>query len=120
MTHRKLEKQRAVAPALPDHIARSIAKAPHAHLVVRDEADRLKVLPDIASLHTRSELAKLEGIGPAAIRKLIAWLAHHGRRPRNTSESLDTVICKLEYKSIRRKGVATNPSSVSAFALEPA
>ena len=87
----------AVAPVLPDRIARSVADAPHAHLVMRAEADRLQVLPEIASLHTRRELLTLEGVGPAAVRRLEAWLAHHGRRLRNPSESLDTVICNFSF-----------------------
>lgn len=87
----------AAVPSLPDHIARSIVSAPYAHLVVRAEADRLQVLPEIASLHTRRELLTLEGVGPATVRRLEAWLAHHGRRLRNPSESLDTVICNFSF-----------------------
>jgi len=85
------------APVLPDRIARSIANAPHAGLVVRAEADRLLALPEIASLHTREELLDIDGLGPAAIRRLEAWLAHHGRRLRNPAESLDTVICNFSF-----------------------
>jgi hypothetical protein len=87
----------AAAPLLPDRIARSIAGAPYAHLVVGAEADRLQVLPEIASLHTRRELLTLEGVGPAAVRRLEAWLAHHERRLRNPSERLDTVICNFSF-----------------------
>ena len=100
----------AAAPSLPDRIARSIAGAPYAHLVVREEADRLQVLPEIASLHTRRELLTLEGVGPAAVRRLEAWLAHYGRRLRNPSESLDTVICNFSFhvnqarRPLRRAG----------------
>ncbi len=98
MNRRQNAKQsNAAPPALSDRIARSIASAPHARLVMRVEADRLQVLPEIASLHTRRELLTLEGIGPAAVRKLEAWLAHHGRRLRNPSESLDTVICYFSF-----------------------
>jgi hypothetical protein len=86
----------AAAPLLPDRIARSIG-APHAHLVVRAEADRLHVLPEIASLHTRKELLEIDGVGPAAVRRLEVWLAHYGRRLRNPSESLDTVICNFSF-----------------------
>lgn len=100
----------SAAPALPDRIVRSIAGAPYAHLVVREEADRLQVLPEIASLHTRRELLTLEGVGPAAVRTLEVWLAHHGRRLRNPSESLDTVICNFSFhvnqarRPLRRAG----------------
>ena len=55
----------AAAPPLPDRIVRSIADAPYAGLVVRAEADRLQVLPEIASLHTRQELLSIDGVGPA-------------------------------------------------------
>jgi hypothetical protein len=85
------------APALPDRIARSIADAPYARLVVREEASRLQALPEIASLHTRKELLKIDGVGPAAVRRLEAWLAHYGRRLRNPTESLDTVICNFSF-----------------------
>lgn len=85
------------APPLPDRIARSIADAPYAGLVVRAEADRLQMLPEIASLHTRQELLSIDGVGPAAVRRLEAWLAHYGRRLRNPAESLDTVICNFSF-----------------------
>jgi hypothetical protein len=68
----------AAAPLLPDRIARSIAGAPQAHLVVREEASRMQVLPEIASLHTRKELLTIDGVGPAAVRRLEAWLAITG------------------------------------------
>jgi hypothetical protein len=87
----------AAAPVLPDRIARSIANAPYAALVVRADADRLQALPEIASLHTRKELLDIDGVGPAAIRRLEAWLAHYGRRLRNPAESLDTVICNFSF-----------------------
>jgi hypothetical protein len=99
----------AAAPQLPDRVARSIANAPYAGLVVRAEADRLQVLPEIASLHTRKELLSIDGVGPAAVKRLEAWLAHYGRRLRNPTESLDTVICNFSFhvnqarKPFRRK-----------------
>lgn len=97
MGRRQIAKRHADVPSLPDRIARSIVSAPYAHLVMRVEADRLQVLPEIASLHTRRELLTLEGVGPAAVRRLEVWLAHHGRRLRNPSESLDTVICNFSF-----------------------
>jgi hypothetical protein len=87
----------AAAPPLPDRVARSIANTPYAGLVIREEADRLQVLPEIASLHTRKELLEIDGVGPAAVKRLEAWLAHHGRRLRNPSESLDAVICNFSF-----------------------
>ena len=97
MSRQQTAKPHADVPSLPERIARSIVGAPYAHLVVRAEADRLRVLPEIASLHTRRELLTLEGVGPAAVRRLEAWLAYHGRRLRNPSESLDTVICNFSF-----------------------
>lgn len=102
MSRRQTAKH-AEIPSLPDRIVRSIASAPYAHLVVREEGDRLQVLPEIASLHTRRELLTLDGVGPAAVRTLEAWLAHHGRRLRNPTESLDTVICNFSFHVNQRR-----------------
>ncbi len=78
-----------------------MAKAPYAHLVVRSEADRAMVLPEIISLHTRQELLEIEGLGPATLKKLEAWLAHYHGRLRQPDESLDAVICQFSFRSDR-------------------
>lgn len=97
MSRPQIQKRHADVPSLPDRIVRSIANAPHAGLVIRADADRLQVLPEIASLHTRKELLSIDGVGPAAVKRLEAWLAHYGRRLRNPTESLDTVICNFSF-----------------------
>jgi hypothetical protein len=91
------------APLLPERIARSLANAPHAQLVARSQAERWLVLPEIASLHTRQELLSIDGLGPAAIRKLEQWLGQHGRRLRHSAESLDTVICNFGFYANQRR-----------------
>jgi hypothetical protein len=112
MNQRYAKTRNEVVPPLPDRIARSIASAPYAHLVVRAEADRLHVLPEIASLHTRKELLNIDGVGPAAVKTLETWLAHHGRRLRNPTESLDTVICNFSFhiNQARRRSRETGRS----------
>ena len=91
------------APLLPERIARPLANAPHAQLVARSEAERWLALPEIASLHTRKELLSIDGLGPAAVRKLENWLAQHGRRLRHRAESLDTVICNFGFYANQRR-----------------
>lgn len=115
MDQRELRTPRSratIAPALRDRIVQLIVKAPHAHLVIRSEAERALVLPEIISLHTRQELLQIDGLGLGTIKKLEAWLAHYDRRLRKPDESLDAVICRLSFRS---KG-ARRPNSASARA----
>lgn len=64
---------------LPTHIVQRVLKSPYARLVTSAEADQLRLLPEIVSLHTRKELSKLVGLAPTAARKvamvLADWLA---------------------------------------------
>ena len=86
-------------PPLSPLIADFLAGSPYAGLVIGDDAARASLLPEIASLHTRREIASLRGIGPAAIANLERWLAHHGMRLRQPGEGLDSVICNLSFRA---------------------
>lgn len=87
------------APELPERVIRLLTNAPYAHLVARSESDRVLMLPNVVSLHTKDELSRIHGLGPIAIRTVEKWLAHYGRRLRRPSESLDTIICGFSFQT---------------------
>jgi hypothetical protein len=77
---------------LPVAVVEALADLKYAGLVVR-YANRHAFLPEIVSLHTRKELAAIDGLGPVGIRHIQRWLRQQGRRLRRRDESLDAVIC---------------------------
>ena len=123
MNQRELGMRRSrVTAALPERIVQLIARAPYAHLVVRSEADRLLVLPEIISLHTRQELLEIEGVGMATVRELEAWLAQYRKRLRKPDENLDAVICNLGFRSdwMKRFGKGSIGHNANVDAQMPA
>ena len=85
---------------LPDRIVQLMTNARYASFVVRCDSDRTVFLPEIISLHTRRELAEIDGIGRASIARIQTWLAQQGRRLRRPGESINFVICHF---GVRRK-----------------
>ncbi len=102
----------------PAQIVRLLTDAPHAHLVARSELDRISMLTDVVSLHTKAELSRIQGLGPIAIKKIEGWLASHGRRLREPSENLDAVVCSLSFHPTRRPGNEHIQSKVRQHDLE--
>ena len=81
---------------LPDRIVQLMTNARYASFVVRCDSDRTVFLPEIISLHTRRELAEIDGIGRASIARIQTWLAQQGRRLRRPGESIDSVALDRE------------------------
>jgi hypothetical protein len=90
-------------PHLPERIAKMLVSSDYGRLVGRTVSTRLNYLVDIASLHTRDELVRQRGLGRVTVRQIETWLAFHGRRLRRANESIDSVICSLEFRKRRSR-----------------
>lgn len=89
---------------LPERIAGILVHSPLAALVGREPLTRMHYLLEIASLHTRAELLAQPGLGRSGVRRIENWMAFHGHRVRDVSESLDSVICRFAFRrpSVRK------------------
>ena len=92
----RVTKDKIVCP-LSLRVADHLIRGPYARLVIGSLAERALLLPEIASLHTREEMAAIRGVGRATLCKIEIWLKQHGRRFRYPEESLDTAICSLSF-----------------------
>ena len=90
-------------PYLPERIVKMLIGSEYAQLVGRTTSARLNHIVDIASLHTRDELFRQRGLGRVTVREIEKWLEFHGRRLRRPNESLDSVICRFEFRKRRSK-----------------
>lgn len=97
MTQSKLVSYRRSATELPSRTVRLLLSSPHAPLIARSKAEQLAVLPEIASLHTKQELAQIVGLGPVVIRSIETWARRYGWRLRAPNESLDAAVCRLSF-----------------------
>jgi len=88
-------------PELPDKVVALLVSSDYARLVGRDTSERLDYIVDIASLHTRDELLRRLDLGGVLIRQVEKWLGFHGRRLRRPNESIDVVMCGLEFRKRR-------------------
>ncbi|MGJ4949809.1 hypothetical protein [Bradyrhizobium sp. HKCCYLS20291] len=96
-------------PHLTERVVISLLSSDYARLVGRTPSERLDYLVDIASLHTRDELSRRLDLGRDLVRQVETWLGFHGRRLRRPNESVDVVVCGLEFRKrrVRRsRGVA--------------
>lgn len=102
-------------PLLPERVMNMLLSSEYARLVSRSPSDRLGCIVDIVSLHTKDELVRKPGLGRGSVRQIETWLSFHGRRLRRSSESIDSVICKFEFrKRRRRRSSATNATATEA------
>jgi hypothetical protein len=95
----------ALGPSIVDRLVNGV----HAPLVARTIVLRMGYLPEIASLHTQSELLGMKGIGPARVERIRTWLADQGYRLRKSGESIEQVICRFRCRkgrplSLRHRG----------------
>jgi len=89
-------------PHLPEKIIEMLVCSRYAGFVGRTMSTRLDYILEIASLHTKGELLRQQGLGRSTVLRIEKWMEFHGRRFRHADESLDSVICRFEF----RKGVA--------------
>ncbi|MBR0815888.1 MULTISPECIES: hypothetical protein [Bradyrhizobium] len=91
---------------LPERIAVILVHSPLAALIGREPLTRMNYLLEIASLHTKAELLAQPGLGRPGVRRIERWMDFHGRRVRDVSESLDSVICNFTFRrsSARKSG----------------
>lgn len=87
-------------PTVVDHILAS----DYARLVARRRSVRRALFPQIVSLHSKRDLARIEGLNAVTIRKIEIWLIQHGTRLRRSRESIDVVICNFRPRRLLRLG----------------
>ncbi|MGC2778920.1 MAG: hypothetical protein WA418_25145 [Bradyrhizobium sp.] len=88
-------------PHLPDKVVAILVSSDYARLVGRTMSERLDYIVDIASLHTQDELLRRLDLGRVLVRQVEKWLGVHGRRLRRPNESIDVVMCGLEFRKRR-------------------
>ena len=91
-------------PELPEKIIDLLLASDYAQLVGRTPSERLDYIVDIASLHTRDELSRRFELARVHVRQVERWLGFHGRRLRLPHESIDVVMCGLEFRKRRIRG----------------
>ena len=110
-------------PELPDKVVALLVSSDYARLVGRDMSERLDYIVDIASLHTRDELLRRLDLGGVLVRQVEKWLGFHGRRLRRPNESIDVVMCGLEFRKRRlrraRLGARRRPLRPKTVPKEP-
>ena len=94
-------------PHLPERVVTLLVSSDYARLVGRTVSERFDYVVDIASLHTRDELLRRFELDRILVRQIEKWLGFHGRRLRRPTESIDIVMCGLEFRKrrIRRSRV---------------
>lgn len=94
-------------PHLPERVVTLLVSSDYARLVGRTMSERFDYVVDIASLHTRDELLRGLELDRIVVRQVEKWLGFHGRRLRSPTESIDIVMCGLEFRKrrIRRSRV---------------
>jgi hypothetical protein len=95
-------------PGLPGRLIEVLVCSRYAELVGRALSTRLDYILEIASLHTRDELQQ-QGLGRSALLRIEKWMEFHGRRFRHTDESLDSVICRFEFRKAPAKAKIRHP-----------
>jgi hypothetical protein len=90
-------------PVLPERILNLLLASDYARLVGRSTAAQLGYIVDIASLHTREELVRKPGLGRGTVRQIEDWLSFHGRRLRRPNQTIESVICGLEFRKRSRR-----------------
>ena len=85
---------------LPERIATILIHSQHARLVSRDISTRIDYLAEIASLHTRGELLSQPGLGRSSVVRIEKWMEFHGKSLRRSDESLDSVICRFDFRQV--------------------
>ncbi|MCA1453636.1 hypothetical protein I6F35_10485 [Bradyrhizobium sp. BRP22] len=85
-------------PDLPERVVEILVRSKYAGFVSRTMSARLDYIVEIASLHTRDDLLRQRGLGRLTARRIERWLELHGTRLRRVDESLDSVICRFEFR----------------------
>lgn len=86
---------------LPESVVDLFINGPHAELVARTMATRMKYLAKIGSLYTRAELLRERGLGRATLVRIENWLAAQGCRLREEDESLSEALCRVHRQKSR-------------------